>query len=175
MGAQVRQTGAISIPGFYRRTKDWDIVVTYKDFLVGAVECKSQVGSFGNNVNNRAEESIGNAVDIWESYRANLLGSVKPWLAYVYVIEHAPGSTRPVRERSRPIFPTDPVFDQSTYIGRIRILCQRLVREQLYDAACVISTERSEGIHSEPSPELSTLNLTAAIAGRVAYVRGLEG
>ena len=29
------------------------------------------------------------------------------------------------------------------------------------------------GIYDEPLPEVSTQNLTAAIAGRVAYIRGL--
>ena len=34
--------------------------------LVTAIEFKSQVGpSFGNNFNNRVEEAIGNAADIW--------------------------------------------------------------------------------------------------------------
>ncbi len=61
----------ISLPGFYRRTKNWDIVVTYKEILVAAIECKSQVGSFGNDFNNRTEEAIGNAVDLW---RADMRG-----------------------------------------------------------------------------------------------------
>jgi len=33
-----------------------------------AIELKSRVGSFGNNVNNRTEEAIGNAADIWRAY-----------------------------------------------------------------------------------------------------------
>ncbi|TCM33223.1 PaeR7I family type II restriction endonuclease [Kribbella sp. VKM Ac-2568] len=63
MGAVVRRSAVIPLPGFYRRAKEWDIV-TYRGILVAAVECKSQVGSFGNNFNNRTEEAIGNAVSI---------------------------------------------------------------------------------------------------------------
>lgn len=70
LGAQVRRTGIIPLPGFYRRAKNWDIVVTFERILVAAIECKSQVGSFGNNFNNRTEEAIGNAVDLWRGYEA---------------------------------------------------------------------------------------------------------
>ena len=49
----------------------------------------------------------------------------------------------------------------------------RLVRERLYDAACLISTVRGEGIYAEPLLEVSTVNLTAAIAGRIAYIQGI--
>jgi hypothetical protein len=36
-----------------------------KGSLVATVEVKSQVGSFGNNFNNRVEEAIGSATDFW--------------------------------------------------------------------------------------------------------------
>ena len=173
MGAVIRQTGFISLPGFYRRAKNWDIVVTFKDTLVAAMECKSQVGSFGNNFNNRTEEAIGNAVDLWRAYEAGYVGSVRPWLGVVFVIEHAAGSTTAVKDRGDPVYPTDPVFDRSSYTDRYSTLFERLVRERLYDAACLISSEKGHGIHAEPMPEVSTQNLTAAIAGRVAYIRGL--
>ena len=48
--------------------------------LVAAVELKSQVGpSFGDN---RTEEAIGNAVDVWRAYEAGTFGSVRPWLGF---------------------------------------------------------------------------------------------
>lgn len=174
MGCKVGRTGVLSLPGFYRRTKNWDIVVTYKDVLVAAIEAKSQVGSFGNNFNNRTEEAIGNAVDIWRAYEAKLLGTVRPWLGFVFVIEHAAGSTSVIRDRGVPLFRADPAFDNSSYIDRYRLLFERLVRDRLYDAACLISTEKCGGIYAEPAPEVSTRNLTAAIAGRVAYIEGLR-
>jgi hypothetical protein len=173
LGAQVRRTGIIPLPGFYRRSKNWDIVVTFEKILVAAIECKSQVGSFGNNFNNRTEEAIGNAVDLWRGYEAGYVGKVRPWLGFVFVIEHAPRSTTVVKDQGTPVYRTDPVFDNSSYIDRYRILFDRLVRERLYDATCLVSTVKDEGIHDEPIPEVSTQNLTAAIAGRVAYIRGL--
>jgi type II restriction enzyme len=173
LGAVVRRTGFISLPGFYRRAKNWDIVVTYQETLVAAIECKSQVGSFGNNFNNRTEEAIGSAVDLWRAYQEGYVGSVRPWLGFVLVIEHAPGSTGAIRGRVDSVYPTDPVFDDSSYTDRYAILFDRLVRERLYDAACLISSVRGHGIYDQPMPEVSTQNLTAAIAGRVAYIGGL--
>lgn len=173
MGAVVRATGSIPLPGYFRRAKEWDIVVTYEKILVAAIECKSQVGSFGNNFNNRTEEAIGNAVDLWQAYEDGLVGDVRPWLGFVFVIEHAPKSISPVKDRGVPVYPTDRTFAQTSYTDRYGILFDRLVRERLYDAACLISTVRGEGIHDEPRPETSTHNLTAAIAGRVAYIREL--
>lgn len=38
LGAQVRRTGIIPLPGFYRRAKNWDIVVTFERILVAAIE-----------------------------------------------------------------------------------------------------------------------------------------
>jgi hypothetical protein len=53
------QQRALTLPGFYRPTKLWDMLVMHRGQLVAALEFKSQVGpSFGNNFNNRCEESI---------------------------------------------------------------------------------------------------------------------
>lgn len=174
IGAVVRRSGAVPLPGFYRRTKNWDIVVTHKDILVAAVECKSHVGpSFSNNFNNRAEEAIGNAADIWRAHSEGYLGPVRPWLGFVFVLERAPGSTVAVRDHGRPIYPTDPAFDSSSYTKRYQVLFERLVLEQQYDAACLISSVRGQGIHDEPIQQVSTQNLTAAIEARVAYIEGI--
>jgi hypothetical protein len=66
------------------------------------------------------------------------------------------------------------VFDDSSYTQRYQILFERLVRERLYDAACLMSTVNGQGIRSEPVDQVSTQNLTAAIAGRVAYIQRLK-
>ncbi|MGH3585158.1 MAG: PaeR7I family type II restriction endonuclease [Pseudonocardia sp.] len=173
LGAEVRKSGIIPLPGYYRRAKNWDIVVTRHGALVAAIECKSQSGSFGNNFNNRTEEAIGTATDLWRAYEAGLVGTVKPWLGFVFVCEHAPGSTQVVRDQGVSLYRPDWAFDNSSYMTRYQLLFQRLVRERLYDAACLLSTRKGEGIYDEPLPDVSTRNLTAAIAGRVAYIEGL--
>jgi hypothetical protein len=61
---------ALELPGFFRPTKEWDLLVIKKGQLIVAIEAKSQVGpSFGNNFNNRTEEAMGSALDLWTAFR----------------------------------------------------------------------------------------------------------
>ena len=56
---------ALELPGFFRPTKEWDLLVVRNGQLILALEAKSQVGSsFGNNFNNRTEEAMGSALDL---------------------------------------------------------------------------------------------------------------
>lgn len=164
--------GHLTLPGYYRRSKDWDLVVFYRGALVAAIELKSQVGSFGNNFNNRTEEAIGNAADVWRAYQEGFLGPIRPWLGFVMILERAPRSTTPLGD-SPALFRTDPVFNGTGYLDRYRILMQRLVREKQYDAAVVAATERGGGIYDEPVFDLSFANFEAAVAARLAYIKAL--
>lgn len=58
----------VVLPGFFRATKNWDVLVIYERRLLAVFEFKSQVGSFGNNLNNRSEEVIGSAADLWVAH-----------------------------------------------------------------------------------------------------------
>ena len=134
-------TGAranLALPGFYRPTKVWDLLVVSRGRLVAAVEFKSQVGpSFGNNFNNRVEEALGSAADLNTAFREGVFGeSSKPFLGYFFVLEECPKSTTPVRFTS-PHFPAMPEFENTSYVGRYEILCRKLVQERLYDAAAL--------------------------------------
>lgn len=162
----------LSLPGYYRRSKDWDLVVLYRGALVAAIELKSQVGSFGNNFNNRTEEAIGNAADIWRAYEEGFFGGIRPWLGFIMVLEKAKGSTTPIND-SRPMFPSDPIFRNTGYLDRYRILMQRLIREKQYDAAVVVASARGGGTIEEPIFELSFANFEAAVAARIAYIKAL--
>jgi len=58
------------LPGYFRSSKDWDmLIIAPSGKLIAAIELKSQVGSYGNNFNNRTEEAIGTAVDLWTAFR----------------------------------------------------------------------------------------------------------
>jgi type II restriction enzyme len=161
----------MELPGFYRPTKNWDLVVVEGDLLVAAIELKSQVGSVGNNFNNRTEEAIGNAIDLRRAHQAGLLGRVPPWLGYVFVLEESPQSNNPVRIASTP-FNTDEVFSGTSYRDRYQVLCRRLVSDGLYDAACFVTTSRVPGSQmTQPDPALSFAALQRAIAERAAFVR----
>jgi hypothetical protein len=163
----------MELPGFYRPTKNWDLVVIEGNILVAAIELKSQVGSVGNNFNNRTEEAIGNAIDLRRAYEAGLLGRVPPWLGYVFVLEESPKSNNPVRIASTP-FNTDEVFARTSYRDRYQVLCRRLLSDGLYDAACFVTTSRVAGSRMmQPDPALSFAALQEAITKRAAFVRGL--
>ena len=162
---------AVELPGYYRPEKKWDLVVVHGDTLVAAIEFKSQVGpSFGNNYNNRTEEAIGNAVDIWTAFREGRFGSQRPWLGYLFLLEEAPKSTTPVRVRE-PYFPIDEEFRGASYMKRYEILCRRLLLERLYDAACLVtsSADPTSPVH-EPAPDLSFAEFSRGIRARAAAV-----
>ena len=47
---------SVELPGYFRPTKEWDLLVVRDQMLIAAIEAKSQVGpSFGNNFNNRTQ------------------------------------------------------------------------------------------------------------------------
>jgi len=167
----VRRSSNIELPGYYRPTKKWDLVVVHGGVLVAAIELKSQIGpSFGNNFNNRIEEGLGNAVDVWRAYEEGTFGAVRPWLGYIFLLEDAPASTRPVKV-ARSIFPAEPAFTETSYAQRYQIFCRRLVRERLYDAACFLMSSSETGSPvTQPDPELGFLHFLAALAGRTAYI-----
>jgi restriction endonuclease XhoI-like protein len=73
----VRRSVGLDLPGYYRPSKRWDLVVVERGALIAAIELKSHVGpSFGNNFNNRAEEAIGSATDVWHAYHRGAFGAV---------------------------------------------------------------------------------------------------
>lgn len=134
----------VTLPGYFRPTKLWDLVVIHQGHLVAAIELKSQVGpSFGNNFNNRTEEAIGTAHDFWTAYREKAFGEQpRPFVGWLMVVEDAERSRSPVKDKSTH-FPVFAEFQGASYLRRYDILCQRLVLEQLYTSASVIASPRS--------------------------------
>ena len=168
----------VTIPGFYRPTKNWDLLVVHRHELVAAIEFKSQVGpSFGNNFNNRVEEALGNAVDLNTAFREGAFGeSQKPFLGYFFVLQECSASTRPVR-LSSPHFPTLPEFNKTSYANRYEILCRKLVQEQLYDSAALVLTYKSSvrtGKYCCPSELISAKSFAANLASKIAAFSARE-
>ena len=87
---------SLELPGYFRPSKRWDFLVVVKRQLVVALETKSQVGpSFGNNFNNRTEEAMGSALDLWTAFREQAFGSaVRPWIGYMFLLEDCSASTK---------------------------------------------------------------------------------
>jgi hypothetical protein len=75
---------------------------------------------------------------------------------------------------AKTAFPVEGVFKGTSYKDRYRILCERLVRERLYDAVCfVTSTKELNYQIMQPAAELSFAHFEAAIIGRAAYIQAL--
>jgi hypothetical protein len=167
-----QQRALLTLPGYFRPTKLWDLLVIHQRRLVAAIELKSQVGpSFGNNFNNRTEEVLGTAHDLWTAYREGAFGKQPPpFVGWLMHVEDAPESRRPVTDRS-PHFPVFPEFNGASYLKRYDILCQKLVKEQLYTATTVLSSTRASAATGEFTDlsELTSLrSFIASFAGHIA-------
>ncbi|MEN6535041.1 MAG: PaeR7I family type II restriction endonuclease [Bryobacteraceae bacterium] len=171
--AQIFCEKALELPGWYRPEKKWDLLIVVDGRLIAGIEFKSQVGSFGNNYNNRTEEAIGSATDLWAAYREGAFKlSARPWLGYLMLLEEAPRSTSPVTNRE-PHFEVFPDFKNASYAQRYEILLTKLVRERLYDAACFLlsdATNGPKGNYREPAPELGFENFVTSLLGHVIAV-----
>jgi hypothetical protein len=172
----IRTRSALELPGYFRATKKWDLVVCADGRLVLAMEFKSQAGkSIGNNVNNRSEEAVGSAKDLWTAFREGRLGrsTPVPFLGYLFLLEDRDSVKRPVANKE-PHFKVDPVFSRAaaprsggaSYAERYEWLCRRLVLERLYSASCfLMATPSSPTVVTQPAPDLSFGRFVGALRG----------
>lgn len=170
----VKTRTALELPGYYRSEKKWDLIVVSEGQLVTAMEFKSQVGpSFGNNFNNRSEEAIGSATDIWVAYREGRFGKTPaPFLGYFFLLEDCERVKTPVRNKE-PYFKVDPVFDKASYSKRYELLCRRLVLERVYSSACLVTATNSRATQiTQPAEDLNFRRFVAALRGHVVTFLG---
>jgi hypothetical protein len=165
-----------TLPGWYRRNKNWDILAMHRSQLAGIVELKSQVGSIGNNANNRIEEMIGQSVDILKASRENLLGGLPSWFGYAMVIGDSARARSVAKSRGSELdgYPADPVFDGTSYIDRYRIAFERLQAEKELDAGLLIVSSE-DGSYWYPTQACSFEAFAAAIQARATIVRARLG
>ena len=168
----------LELPGFYRPSKKWDLLVIDNEQLVLAVELKSQVGpSFGNNFNNRIEEAIGSALDIWTAYREGVFKNSNPWLGYLMLLEDNAGSSASISTRS-PHFEVMQEFKNSSYIKRYELFCNKLVLERQYNAACFLTSKREQsdiGGYTFPCSRLSFIPFITSMLAAVLAHRAAKG
>lgn len=171
-GSSIYHKKALELPGFFRPTKEWDLLVVHQNKLVAALEAKSQVGpSFGNNFNNRTEEAMGSALDLWTAFREGKFNSgEQPFLGYFFMLEDCPKSASPVSVRE-PHFKVFPEFKGASYQKRYELFCQKLVLERHYTASAFITSTDDSGIdgtYIEPSPDLSVARFCKTLSATVA-------
>lgn len=166
---------ALELPGFFRPTKEWDLIVVRDGQLILALESKSQVGpSFGNNFNNRTEEAMGSALDLWTAYREGAFNkTVRPWLGYIFLLEECEASRRPVQVKE-PHFKVFPEFVKASYARRYELFCRKLVRERHYDAAAFLMSDLKQGLKgafTEPAEDLAFFQFARSLVAHVSAHR----
>lgn len=175
---EIHRKKALELPGYFRAEKKWDLLGLSSGQLVAAIEFKAQVGpSFGNNLNNRCEEALGSAADIWQAFRTGLLGaSPAPFLGYVFLLEDCQSVHRPVKNRA-PHFAVDSVFSQATYAQRYELMCRRLVSERQYTAASLmLATDDVPSVVQEPAEDLTLWRFVRVLASHASvYSRKEHG
>jgi hypothetical protein len=168
----IYHNSALELPGFFRPTKEWDLLVVADGQLFLALETKSQVGpSFGNNFNNRTEEAMGSALDLWTAYREGAFNKgVRPWLGYVFLLEDCEASRRPVKV-VEPHFKVFPEFVQASYAKRYELFCRKLARERHYDATALLTATAAGGLagqYCEPAEDLAFARLARSLTAHLS-------
>ena len=140
--------------------------------LIAAIEAKSQVGpSFGNNFNNRTEEAIGSALDLWTAFREKAyLDSPQPFLGYFFMLEDCDASNRPVGVQE-PHFKVFPEFVGASYMRRYELFCRKLVLERHYTASAFINSSSLDGLkgaYKTPADDLSMERFAKVLVAHVA-------
>jgi hypothetical protein len=162
------------VPGYYRRSKNWDVVAIHKGHLVGVVELKSQASSPGNNANNRIEEAIGSAVDAKAVQElTGAFGNLGVWAAWCMTFNRDCESGKPIQLTKRPCFPlNDSAFDNMTYATQYATAIERFIAQKVYDAGWMlitwINSDDTIG-YNEPIPTATAATLATHIELRVKF------
>src|SRR5271166_3253583 len=93
--------------------------------------------------------------------RSNVLGSKE-----LSGKRRGPQRRRSALRTREPHFKVFPEFKEASYAKRYEILLTKLVRERLYDAACFLmsnATDGPKGRYREPAPELNFQNFIASL------------
>lgn len=161
--------GCLRLPGWYRPSKDWDLLAFDDNDLLAILELKSINSSFGNNANNRSEESLGSAVGAAHAIKNELIPfqTAPPLLAYVLVIKLCDDSTRVSSTAQKSVYPIDEVFKHTSYFERLTIFCRRLLAERLYQAVWVVGVNPNTGGIIEPDRDLTYEKFIAALKAQL--------
>ncbi|AEI63036.1 Type II site-specific deoxyribonuclease [Corallococcus macrosporus] len=164
----------LELPGYFRPTKKWDMVVLFEERLVAALEFKSMAGSFGNNFNNRAEEALGAGIDVKMAASKGAFGrDSRPWLGWLMLLEDSRKSTTPVSVKE-PHFKVLPEFQGKSIAGRFELLLRKLVNEELFSAAALLMSSREAGQtgqYTEPVKDLAMRQFLSSLSGHVQRFR----
>ena len=87
------------------------------------------------------------------------------------MLEETPKSMRPTKRTKLKPYNVDEAFQERSYASRYELVCERLVRDRLYDAACFFTSNSDtgrRGQYREPNNELSLRNFAISLHARAA-------
>lgn len=187
------------LPGYFRPHKCWDAVIINNGVLVAALELKSQVGSIGNNFNNRTEEVLGSSIDLRTAIEESAFGeNPNIFTGYLIVVEQSEKTTTEPRIDMK-YFPVmegfladetergvaynkgeDGTYPRSkgiSYLKRYDLMCKRLMIKNLYSAASVVaipSDQGREGEYNSVSAETSIRTFMLKLANHCEVLASIE-
>ena len=187
------------LPGFFRPTKSWDVLIMNYDMLIAAIELKSIADSFGKNANNRNEEALGSGVDIKEAFEENAFeGLTRLFTDYVILVEDCQETLASVQIQMKHFRVMEefmlnpktrdemyvknengefPAIDGVSYMNRFDVFYRRLMQKNLYTAASVIKSPRSaieNGEYSAVTRETSIKAFLASLASHVETIAAIQ-
>ena len=90
------------------------------------------------------------------------------------LLEDTPRSRSAVRV-AEPHFGVFEEFKKASYAERYELFCRRLVRERLYDATCLLLSDRDNGVdgkYSEPNREVNFKTFATSLSARaIAFAK----
>jgi hypothetical protein len=87
------------------------------------------------------------------------------------MLEETPASLRPTKRITIKPYSVDELFQERSYAKRYELVCERLVRDRLYDAACFFTSNAKggkRGEYREPNDELNIRNFAISLHARAA-------
>ena len=168
----IRKSKLAVLPGHFRPTQSWDLLVMNKGKLIAAIKFDAQVGtSIGKNGDSCCERAISLAIDFRGVYRRWTFGAgTKPFVGYLVLLEDNPASRAPIKAIS-PHFPLVPEYRNTSYAELYDSLCKKLIMDGLYTAATVIVAPRAaskSGAYSEMSDMTGLKSFVSTLAAHVA-------
>ena len=164
------------VPGYFRRSKNWDVVAMHKGHLIGVVELKSQASSPSNNANNRIEEAIGSAVDAKTVQElTGAFGNLGVWCAWCMTFARDCESGNPIKvppAGSVRVPVKDPEFANMTYAKQYAKAIERFISQKVYDAGWMLTTwvdDNGTVGFEQPIPTATAETLATQIEARVKF------
>ena len=159
----------LRLPGWFRPSKDWDLLAFDNEDLLAILELKSINSSFGNNANNRTEESLGSAVDAAHAIKNSLIPfqTKPPMLGYVLVVRLCRESTKPGGVSLNSVYPMDEIYTHASYFKRLSVMCRRLLAERIYQAVWIVGVNPETGEIVEPEADLTYEKFIASLKSQL--------